>query len=216
MYSGKRLQISQMLEAQPMSSTKLPHSPIPGLRTIQLTAEQEPLLQCFFEANPDYFLATHGESAGPNEVHEEIQGELPAGCNFTKKWVVGYLDTDNSLIAMATVVSDFLASGVWHIGLFVVATSCHGTGDAKMLYQGLESWSVSNGANWMRLGIVQGHVRAERFWKALGYIETRTREGVKMGKLVNIVRVMFKPLAGGTLEQYLTLVPRDRPELPAL
>jgi hypothetical protein len=36
------------------------------------------------------------------------------------------------------------------------------------------------------------------------------RRGVTMGKLVNDIRVMMKPLAGGALEEYLTLVERDR------
>jgi len=34
------------------------------------------------------------------------------------------------------------------------------------------------------------------------------------GEQTNTLRVMFKPLDGGTLEDYLALVPRDRPELP--
>jgi hypothetical protein len=33
-----------------------------------------------------------------------------------------------------------------------------------------------------------------------------------MGRLVNTLRVMVKPLAGGSTAQYLTLVERDRPE----
>jgi hypothetical protein len=33
-----------------------------------------------------------------------------------------------------------------------------------------------------------------------------------MGRLVNTLRVMFKPLAGGTLGGYLALVERDCPE----
>jgi hypothetical protein len=81
-----------------------------------------------------------------------------------------------------------------------------------VLYRGLESWAASNGASWLRLGVVHGNVRAERFWERLGFIQTRTR-AVPMGRLTNTVRVMVKPLAGGTLEHYLSLVQRDRPEL---
>jgi len=55
-----------------------------------------------------------------------------------------------------------------------------------------------------------GQCRAERYWESLGYIQTRTREGMQMGKLTNTVRVMVKPLAGGTIEEFLSLVPRDR------
>ena len=197
-----------------MSIAELPASPIAGLRTVELGSGDEPLLQRFFEANPLYFLAVNGAPAGPGEAHEEIHGELPAGWAFTKKWIVGYLDTDNQVVALANVVSDLLASGVWHIGTFIVATSRHGSGDAQVLYRGVEDWARANGARWLRLGVVRGNVRAERFWEALGYVETRTRAGVEMGRLTNTLRVMVKPLAGGTLEQYLQLVPRDRPELP--
>jgi ribosomal protein S18 acetylase RimI-like enzyme len=77
---------------------------------------------------------------------------------------------------------------------------------------GLESWAISNGAGWLRLGVVKGNARAERFWESLGFQDARTREGVELGKLKNSIRIMFKPLAGGTREQYLSRVDRDRPE----
>jgi GNAT superfamily N-acetyltransferase len=195
-----------------MSIAELPASLIAGLRTVALGSGDEPALQRFFEANPRYFVAVNGEPAGPGEAHEEIHGELPAGWAFTKKWVVGYLDADNQVVALANVVSDLLAPGVWHIGTFIVATSRHGSGEAQVLYRGVEDWARANGARWLRLGVVQGNGRAERFWERLGYVETRTRTGVEMGRLTNTLRVMVKPLAGGMLEPYLQLVPRDRPE----
>ena len=178
---------------------------------VEITSEDEQRLQAFFEANPEYFVAVHGEPAGPNEAHEEIHGEVPAGWSFTKKWLVAYVGSGEAMVAMANVISDLLAPGVWHIGLFIVATSRHGTGFAQVLYRELEAWAASNGASWLRLGVVQGNGRAERFWESLGYIEATTRPGVEMGKLTNTLRVMFKPVSGGTREQYLSLVKRDRP-----
>ena len=199
-----------------MTSTELPPSPIAGLRTVEIGPADEPALQRLFEANPAYFLAVGGEPAGPNEAHDEIHGEPPAGWGYTKKWLVGYMDSEDAMVAMANVISDLLAPGVWHIGLFVVATARHGTGDAKALYRGLEDWAASNGAGWLRLGVVQGNTRAERFWASLGFTQTRIRGGIDMGKRTNTVGVMFKPLTAGTREQYLSLVPRDRPEPPGV
>jgi GNAT superfamily N-acetyltransferase len=190
----------------------LPTCPIAGLRVVELTSAHQSTLQAFFEANPEYFLAAHGEPAGPNEAHEELLSELPLGWGFTKKWLVGYQTAEGNLAAFTNVTSDLLAPGVWHIGLFIVATSRHGTGEAQALYGALEAWAASNGAQWLRLGVVQGNVRAERFWRAMGFQQTRTRSHVEMGRLSNTLRVMFKPLAGGSLEQYLSLVERDRPE----
>jgi GNAT superfamily N-acetyltransferase len=195
-----------------MQPVELPASPVPGLRTIELTPDHEPLLQRFFESNPQYFLAVNGEPAGPGEAHEEIHGQPPAEYGFTKKWLVGYVDAQGSLAAMANVITDLLAPGVWHIGLFIVATSRHGTGEAQVLHRGLETWALANHATWLRLGVVQGNARAERFWHSLGYVQVLMREGIPMGKLTNAIRVMVKPIGGDTIERYLSLVPRDRPD----
>lgn len=195
-----------------MRTSALPPSPLSELRVLELRAGAEPLLQRFFEENPMYFESVNGEPPQPNEAHEEIRGALPAGWPYTKKWVIGYADAQGSLVAMANFVSDLLAPGVWHIGTFIVATSRHGNGDAQVLYRTLESWAHRHGAQWLRLGVVQGNVRAERFWERQGFVQTRVRSGVSMGRRINTLRVMFKPLAGGSMAQYLTLVERDGPE----
>ena len=154
----------------------------------------------------------NGQPPAPHEAHDEIHGALPEGWPFTKKWIIGFLDERDSLIAMANVVSDLLAPTVWHVGLFMVATGLHGRGVAHLLYDALEDWIRGLGAQWMRLGVVQGNARAERFWERHGFVDVRQRAGVEMGVRVNTVRVMAKPLTVGTLSQYLARVARDRPD----
>jgi len=185
-----------------------------GFGAIEIGADAVPLLQRFFDANPDYFLAVNGEIAGVGEAHEEVHGSLPAGWPFTRKWVVGLVDSNGELVAMLNVVSDLLAAGVWHIGLFMVADVARGTGLAQALLRRLERWAIAGGAAWLRLGVVAGNARAERFWESAGFVEVRRREGVAMGRKVNTVRVMVKPLAGGTLPAYLALVARDHADAP--
>ncbi len=204
-------------EAAPASGpaiTTLPLSPAARAAHAELTPDQAPLLQAFFDANADYFVIVNGEPAGAGEAVEEISGALPDGFSYTRKWVIGYADASGALVAMANVVTDLLAPRIWHIGLFMVANSLHGTGMAHALHQGLEDWAVGNGASWLRLGVVQGNVRAERFWQSLGFMPVRTRDNVDMGKMTNTVVVMVKPLAGETLGQYLEQVPRDQPAQP--
>jgi hypothetical protein len=82
----------------------------------------------------------------------------------------------------------------------------------KRFHGALEAWARAAGAQWIRLGVVDGNTRGERFWRRQGYVETRLRPGMTMGSKVNTVRVLFKPLAGGTRADYLALVVRDRPE----
>lgn len=182
------------------------------LRAVELEAADTPDLQRFFEANPEYFLAVTGQGPTPTEADDEIHGSLPEGWPFTKKWMIGFVDATDSMVAMANVVSDVLAPGVWHIGLFIVGTPLQGSGAARMLYDHLERWARGLGAQWLRLGVVVGNARAERFWERCAFVEVRRRYGMAMGTRSNTIRVMAKPLDGGTLPDYLALVERDRPE----
>ena len=181
-------------------------------RAIELGAADVPRLQAFFESNPEYFLAVNGEPALPTEANEEVLGPMPAGWSYQEKRVIGFVDCGDAMVAMANVVSDLLAVGVWHIGLYIVATRLHGTGAAHALYRALESWMGREGARWLRLGVVARNARAERFWSDLSFVELRTRPGMEMGLRIQTVRVLAKPLDGGALDNYLALVPRDRPE----
>jgi GNAT superfamily N-acetyltransferase len=183
----------------------------PRARAVELGRDDAPELQRFFDANPDYFIAVTGAPAGVREALDEINGRPPAGWSWTRQWVVGFLDDDDALLAMANVVSDLPAGGVWHIGLFIVATPSFGVGLGRELHEAIVAWARGSGARWMRLGVVVGNERAERFWLRQGYVETRLRHGVVMGERVNSVRVMIKPLDGAPLCDYLALVERDRP-----
>jgi GNAT superfamily N-acetyltransferase len=184
------------------------------LECVELTSEHLPRLQRFFEENPTFFLAVNGSVPGPNEAREQFESVFPAEWSFEKKWLLAFRREDGSMVGMADLVSNLFADGVWHIDLFIVATSLHGTGTAQTLYAQLESWMRTRGARWLRLGVVEGNRRAERFWERMGYLDLRRRIGVEMGDKVNNLRVMAKPLANGTLSEYLALVSRDRPESP--
>jgi GNAT superfamily N-acetyltransferase len=189
----------------------LPASPIQNLSVVNLSDAGELALQEFFEANPLYFLCVHGIPAQAGEADEEINGDLPAGWAFNHKYVFGYEDSNGKLAGMGNVVSDLLAKGVWHVGTFIIATDRHGTGDAQALYASVEQWCRHCGARWMRLGVVEGHARAEAFWERSGYVQVAKREGIVMGQRTNTIRVMAKPLLGQPISEYYALVERDRP-----
>lgn len=80
------------------------------------------------------------------------------------------------------------------------------------IFEALEVWAASQGARWLRLEVVKGHARAERFWERAGFVEARTRDAVQIGDRVQMIRVMSKALAGGSMVAYLAMVPRDRAE----
>ena len=184
----------------------------PGWRVAALTAAQVPLLQALFDANPGYFLAINGRCATPGEAQAELDELPPPHLPFRQRWVAGVFDSAGSLVGTLVVVADLGTAGVWHIALLLIDQARHGSGLAAAVLAGLEPWARAQGAQWLRLGVVVGNARAERFWQRQGFQPARLRRGVDTGGRLNDVQVMVKPLAGGTLATYLTLVPRDHPD----
>lgn len=176
--------------------------------------DEVPQLQSFFEANPLYFEKVNGQPPTPTEGHDEFHNLPPAHMPFNHRRTLAVLDAQGDWVAIAHVLSDFLAPGVWHIGLFIVATQWHGGGHAQALYRALERWMVAEGARWLRMVAVEGWTKAENFWQRQGYVQVRMREGIASGLRTNNVRVMVKPLTGGSITDYLHTVPRDNPGHP--
>jgi ribosomal protein S18 acetylase RimI-like enzyme len=171
------------------------------------------VLQRFFDANPEYFHSVNGEPPRPDEAQHELDDLPPADMPYREMLLLGFFDESSGALAgMATIIGDFLVDHVWHLGLFIVATALHGSGAAHALYRQLERWMQERGAHWIRLGVVSGNTRAERFWERQGYVQVRERGPLQMGQRTNLLRVLVKPLDAGTLEQYLALVARDRPD----
>ncbi len=165
---------------------------------VQLAEEDLPALQAFFVSNPGYFLAVTGAPPRPDEAKQEFEFRPPPGLPYDKVCVLGFFDSSGRMVAMASVLTDFLAPRVWHISLFIVATALHGTGTAGLLYGRFEKWAKDGGASWLRLGAVVGNVQAERFWEKVGYKEIR-RAPEQLGSMTHTTRVMVK---GGA--HYLT------------
>lgn len=181
------------------------------LAAFELSPEDAPAVQAAYEATPSYFRITLGEEPGADAARKTFELRPPPDMAYSRKRVIGFRTGGTELDAVADVIEDLLAPRVWHVGLFLVAERLHGTGFAQRAYAALEGWMAGGGARWLRLGVVEGNDRAERFWKSRGYRLVRQREGVAMGRKVNRLLVMAKPLAGATLDEYFALVQRDRP-----
>jgi GNAT superfamily N-acetyltransferase len=183
-----------------------------GYAVRELGPADVPRVQALFDANPDYFQAVNGRLPRPGEAQEEFDERPPAPFSYTRRWFAGVMDPRGELAGLVIVVSDLCAQAVWHLALFLVATPLRGTGVAPALHAALERWMRDAGAQWVRLNVVVGNTVAERFWARLGYEPVRTRDNIDTGGRINTVRVMVKRLCGRPIQDYLALVPRDRPD----
>ncbi|WP_284617818.1 GNAT family N-acetyltransferase [Aquabacterium humicola] len=185
-----------------------------GLQARELQPADVPRLQALFDANPDYFRIVNHRDALPDEAQQEFDERPPPSMSYTRHWCAGLFDADDRLQGVVVVVSDLMAPGVWHLTLMLLATALHGRGIARAVFDAIESWAVVQGARWLRLGVVAGNGRAERFWQRCGFTEVCLRRDVDTGGRLNTLRVMVKPLGADGIAPYLALVARDRPEAP--
>ena len=181
-----------------------------AFKAFELAKDDAARLQEFFERNPEYHLLVCGAPPAADEARKMFESTLPEGWRYQREWMIGFADAEGSLVGMANVVAGLFCDEVWHLSLFVLATPLHGSGAAHVLCRHLEGWMAAHGAEWSRLGVVEGNARAGRFWERAGYVEVRKRAGVELGRFTHVVRVMVKPLAQGKLADYLGKVARDR------
>ena len=179
----------------------------------ELLAADVPELQTFFAANPEYFYQINDRPPRADEAQQEFDEQVPAHLPHGPRWFIGVRERETrTLVAMANVTAHLGVPDVWHVGLFIVATHLHGSGAATEIYAGLERAVAGEGAEWMRLNVVCGNERAERFWARHGYTETRVRRDFDTGGRINDIRVLLKALGSESLGSYLERVRRDRPE----
>ena len=101
------------------------------VRAYELDASDIGALQDFFTANPEYFLSVNGMPPRSDEAQQEFDDRPPQNMPFEKQWMIGFVDDTERLVGVASVLSNFLAEHVWHIGLFIIGTPMHGTGKSS-------------------------------------------------------------------------------------
>jgi len=177
-----------------------------------LQEDELPALQALFEANPGYFELVGGRPPVPGAARQVFDDRPPPELSYRTQWCAGAFDRSGALRGLLIVVADLVVERVWHTALFFVDGPLRGTGAATELHAGLQAWAEGHGVAWLRLGVVVGNTVAERFWARCGYVQVRERPLINDSGQHKTVRVMIKPLGGHTLDDYLSQVPRDRPD----
>lgn len=181
-------------------------------RARELAADDLPCVQALFEANPAYFELVSSAPPRADEARQEFDDLPPEHLSYGRRWFLGFFADGDLLQGVAIVLRDLGAPGVWHIALFLWDSALHGSGAAAESHAALQAWAEAQGARWLRLGVVIGNTRAERFWHGQGYRRVRHRSGVPAGERTNTVSVLVKALQQQPLHEYLALVPRDHPD----
>jgi len=170
----------------------------------EITQAQLTAVSTLYRDNPDYWNSIAGASPTPAMVAKDLEAGKEG--RFPK---FGFFDAHQQLIGVCYLKPDFLAHHVWHIEFFLVSGDLRGTGASTEIWQGLEHWIQTQGGQWLRLGCVTTDARALRFWSKHGFTDLGQWQGRILQQAVTL-QLKFKALAGGSLEDYLQVVPNDR------
>lgn len=168
-------------------------------------------IQAFNDANPEYWQLTHGHPPPRDDAERAFDAHPPPDMSYSEDlWFIVRERASGAITAQIAVATDLLAPGVYHLGFFIVATRCWGSGLAARLHGAYQHWAVERGARWLRLGVVEANRRARVFWEGLGYAEVQCRDDCELGVLRHRLFTMVKPLPGESMADYRDAVPRDR------
>lgn len=178
----------------------------------EMSQAEVPQLQALFDANPSYFRTVNGRDASLDEAQQEFDERPPAPLSWSRIWFLGLYDGANRLSGTLVLAQDLCATGAWHITLLWLPDALQGRGLGQRVYTALERWAQSMGARWLRLVYACSNPMAEAFWRRQGFQPLRLHRNVDTGGRHNDLQVACKALGLETIDNYLSLVARDRPE----
>jgi RimJ/RimL family protein N-acetyltransferase len=135
-------------------------------------------IQAFNDANPEYWRLTHGHPPALDDAARAFDAHPPPDMSYSEDlWFIVREQASGAITGQIAVATNLMATGVYHLGFFIVATHCWGSGLAARLHGAYQHWAIERGARWLRLGVVEANRRARVFWERLGYEEVQCREG---------------------------------------
>jgi ribosomal protein S18 acetylase RimI-like enzyme len=150
-------------------------------------------LQELCESCIDYY-QLHGEMDVPMNAAEELFDELPPGKTGEDKIVIGLFKAEEEIIGIIETIKGYPDHDCWFIGQMMIDPKYRGQGVGHDFYKGHEAWTYSQGAERLRLGVLQENKRAYQFWQGLGFEKIDTRENYRIKDKVTVVYVMEKKI----------------------
>jgi ribosomal protein S18 acetylase RimI-like enzyme len=142
----------------------------------------------------DYALMVTGAPPTPQDGALFFQ-DCPPGHNLDTMLKLGVWGEPNTLRCLIDVVLDYPEPGIWYIGLLLVHPEHRRTGLGRLVVEGLAQHAAGQGAQRLRLGVVEANTAALAFWTALGFAEHRRSAGHRIGNLDHLVIELERDLS---------------------
>ncbi|HJT16065.1 MAG TPA: GNAT family N-acetyltransferase, partial [Thermoanaerobaculia bacterium] len=125
-------------------------------------------LQQLLERCSDYYALHEGEPPSASAATDEFD-TIPPEIPRENIFVLGFREKDH-LMAEMSLVRDYPKAGEWWMALFVVDPAYRGRGAGTRICEETFRWI---GAGTMVMAVDEKNPRGEKFWRSLGFVETK-------------------------------------------
>lgn len=153
------------------------------------------LVQDLYERCSDYHELEEGIPTRPGAA-EHLLTRLPPGKTPADKHVLGLHAPDGDLVGVLDLIQDFPGAREWTLGLLMIDPATRAAGLGTRLFHALERAIAAPGGTAIYLGVLEHNVRAERFWRRLGFVELRRQDYTSASGHLSRVIVMRYGLTG--------------------
>jgi GNAT superfamily N-acetyltransferase len=146
-------------------------------------------LQALFDEDPDYFQGMNGRDI----PLEEIRAAVPPGRTHDDKFVFA-VERGDRLAGMIDVIRGYPEPATWYLGFLFLAKDVRGKGLGRSALRAIYAWSKGQGATALRLGVVEGNIRARWLYATEGFVFKDVREVDPAVKRLRRTLVLERPL----------------------
>jgi RimJ/RimL family protein N-acetyltransferase len=168
--------------------------PLPTAATVSfrpLDTSDADMLQALFERCSEFFVLTEGGAPGPGHAVAELESRAK-GKTDEDTFCLGVF-RDDRLVGFVHMTRDYPKPEEWWLGFLILDADVRGGGLGAEVHDALLSWATANGSRVMWLGVLEQNVRAERFWRRMGYRERERQVWVAPNGFQSAIILMSQP-----------------------
>lgn len=157
-----------------------------------ITSSNRDEIKSLYDLCSDY----HIMCSGKNAIYEDVDSIFEYSDKKTSEdsltW--GVYNKCDLLIGMVDIFKNYPDNGTWMIGLLLLSPNERNKKLGKIIHEEINKYALIQGADTLRIGVVEQNTKGLKFWKSLGYQQIKSKT-INMGgkeSNLNILNLILK------------------------
>lgn len=137
-----------------------------------ITSSNREEIKHLYDLCSDY----HIMCSGKNAIYEDIDSIFEYSDKKTSEdsLTLGVYNKCDLLIGMVDIFKNYPDNGTWMIGLLLLSPNERNKRLGKIVHGEISKYALTQGANKLRIGVVEQNTKGLKFWKSLGYHQVKS------------------------------------------